>query len=310
MVYYLHNRKTRLQTVVTYHATVYFEELKNICIRRKEKSMKRVKTILAILSMSFLLSPISATCASTSDSATISQKKVSITVGESKKIKVINYKSKIKWSCDKKSIVSIKKMNRCTVKISGKKKGTAKVLAKLANGKTLKCNVMVSEPFYTHEISTSEERSDEVTFSGKKFTNFTKKDTICNYDRIKSIPEDTTTVIRNMTELKEYMDTTTKDSSDDSLHKKVFNKYTNSFFKNHVLALVSYDASMSNNDYCFKGMTVTDNTLYINYNQTSFSYGGPLPLHSKIPGCLEGACQTRWNLNRTLQPKTIVFPVL
>lgn len=244
--------------------------------------MKKAKTILAILSMSFLLSPISSTCASTNDSATISQKKVSINVGETKKIKVTNYKSKIKWSCDKKSIVSIKKMNRCTVKISGKKKGTAKVLAKLANGKTLKCNVMVSEPFYTHEISTSEERSDEVTFSGKKFTNFTKKDTICNYDHIKSIPEDTTTVIRNMTELKEYLDTTTKDSSDDSFHKKAFKKYTNSFFKNHVLALVSYDASMSNNDYCFKGMTVTDNTLCINYNQTSFSYGGPLPLHSKI----------------------------
>lgn len=244
--------------------------------------MKKQKKILAILCMSLLLSPISSTCASTNDAATLSQKKVTINVGESKKIKVTNYKSKIKWSCNKKSIVSIKKMNRCTVKISGKKKGTAKVLAKLATGKTLKCNVVVSEPFYTHDFSSSEERSDEVTFHGKKFTNFTKKDTICNYDRIEFIPDDTTTVIRNMTELKEYLDTTTKDSSDDSLHKKVFNKYTNSFFKNHVLALVSYDASMSNNDYCFKGMTVTDHTLCINYNQTSFSYGGPFPLHSKI----------------------------
>lgn len=244
--------------------------------------MKKTKTILALLCMSLLLSPVSSTYASTNDATAISQKKVTINVGESKKLKVTNDKSKIRWSCNKKSVVSIKKLNRCTVKITGKKKGNANVLAKLANGKTLKCKVTVTEPFYTHDVSTSEERSNEVTFSGEEFTQFAKKDTVCNYDRLEYIPDDSTAVIRNVTELKTYLDATTKNSSDDSFLKKAFKKYTNSFFKTHVLALVSYDASMSTNDYCFKGMTITDNTLCINYNQTSFSYGGPFPLHSKI----------------------------
>lgn len=241
--------------------------------------MKKAKTFLAILSMSFLLSPISSTYANTNDEATLSQKKVTISKDESKIVKVQNYKSKIRWSCNKKSVVSIKKLNRCTIKITGKKSGNAQVLAKLANGKTLKCKVVV-QPFYTHDLSTSEERSNEVTFSGKEFSNFIKKDTISRNDP--SIVDDATTIIRNVTELQQYLDTTTEGSSNADEIKKIFRKYTNSFFKTHVLALVSYDYSLANNHYCFNGMTITDNTLCINYNQTRYSYGGPLPLQSKI----------------------------
>ena len=67
MVYYLHNRKTRLQTVVTYHATIYFlPENIYICIRRKEKSMKsltqKIVTFASVLGAVALLAGCTTNC--------------------------------------------------------------------------------------------------------------------------------------------------------------------------------------------------------------------------------------------------------
>lgn len=62
---------------------------------------------------------------------------ISLSVGQSQKLKVSNGK-KVKWSSSKKSIVSVSKKGT----IKAKKAGTATITAKVS-GKKLKCNVVV-----------------------------------------------------------------------------------------------------------------------------------------------------------------------
>lgn len=76
---------------------------------------------------------------------TISNKNLTMTVGELGALVVKNYKKKVKWSSNKKKVVSIKvryKDNSCLIK--AKKKGKATITAK-AGKKKLKCKVTVKK---------------------------------------------------------------------------------------------------------------------------------------------------------------------
>lgn len=70
----------------------------------------------------------------------LNKKKVTLYVGKTTKLKVKNTKKKVKWSSSKKSVATVSK----TGKVKAKKKGTAKITAKVAK-KKLKCTVTVKE---------------------------------------------------------------------------------------------------------------------------------------------------------------------
>lgn len=61
----------------------------------------------------------------------LSKKKLTMSVGESKTLKVKNTKKKVKWSSGKKSVASVSKKGR----VKAKKKGTAVITAKVAKTK-------------------------------------------------------------------------------------------------------------------------------------------------------------------------------
>lgn len=83
----------------------------------------------------------------------LSAKKISITVGKTKKVSVKNAKKKkVKWSIKKKSTATIKRSGKYAVKITGKKKGNTTLVCKVKYGKkwkTLKCKVTVKKKSVT-----------------------------------------------------------------------------------------------------------------------------------------------------------------
>ena len=73
----------------------------------------------------------------------LSKTKISIKVGQSKTLKLKNYKKKIKWIVKTgKKLIKVKKSGKFSIKITGKKAGTAKVTCKAGKTK-LTCKVTV-----------------------------------------------------------------------------------------------------------------------------------------------------------------------
>ena len=73
----------------------------------------------------------------------LSRKKVSITQGETFKLKLKNNKKKVKWSVDKKQVVKLSKKSKKSVTLKAVKKGKAKVTAKIGKKKWV-CKVTVN----------------------------------------------------------------------------------------------------------------------------------------------------------------------
>lgn len=92
----------------------------------------RCKLMAGILSFSLLLGMIPSTAVSAAKKVSLSTKKLTVTKGKSKTLKVKNAKKKVTWKIisGKKNIV-VKKKGKTAVTILGKKKGTAKVQAKI-----------------------------------------------------------------------------------------------------------------------------------------------------------------------------------
>lgn len=88
----------------------------------------------------------------------LSSKKITITVGQKKKLKVKNFKKKkkIKWSSKNNKIATVNKKG----KVVGKKKGKTTIIAKVGN-KKLKCKVVVKK-------AKSKKSSDKKTNTNKK----------------------------------------------------------------------------------------------------------------------------------------------
>lgn len=77
----------------------------------------------------------------------LSKKKLSIKVGESKKLTVKNYKKKVTWKTSKASVAKLSAKKKTSVKVTGKKKGSAVVTASYKLGgktKKLSCKVKVN----------------------------------------------------------------------------------------------------------------------------------------------------------------------
>lgn len=75
-------------------------------------------------------------------------KKVSVTVNQSKKITVKNYKKKVTWKIDKPAVAKLSAKKKTSVKVTGKKAGKAKVTAAYKQGKKTKkltCKVTVKD---------------------------------------------------------------------------------------------------------------------------------------------------------------------
>lgn len=78
----------------------------------------------------------------------LNKKTITVTKGKTRKIWVKNLpgSKKVTWSSSKKSIAGTKKVSRTTVKITGVKRGTCYVYAKVKGRKRLRCKVRVIQP--------------------------------------------------------------------------------------------------------------------------------------------------------------------
>ncbi|MBO5488228.1 MAG: leucine-rich repeat protein, partial [Eubacterium sp.] len=114
------------------------------------------KKYLAILTALALLSgilPMDVSMAA--KKVTLSNKKLSVTVGKTKTLKLKNNKKSVKWTVTSgKKNVTLKSKKKTSVKIVGKKKGTAKVQAKIGKKKYV-CMVTVKAKTSTKKATTA-----------------------------------------------------------------------------------------------------------------------------------------------------------
>ena len=106
--------------------------------------MRRKKQMTAcLLSFALLLGMIPASEVSAAKKVSLSTKKLTVTKGKSKTLKVKNTKKKVKWKIlSGKKYIFLKKKGKVAVSVKGKKKGTAKVQATVGK-KKLTCKVTV-----------------------------------------------------------------------------------------------------------------------------------------------------------------------
>ena len=99
--------------------------------------------LLSLLTFLFLAVLIPVTTIRTeAASPKISKKSIGLVVGEKYTLKVSGVsKSKVTWKSSKTSVATVTKNG----KVTAKKRGTAKISAKIKGGKTLKCTVRVAE---------------------------------------------------------------------------------------------------------------------------------------------------------------------
>ena len=108
------------------------------------KNNEKKKTIDCLsLAFALLLGMIPASEVSAAKKVSLSNKKLTVTKGKSKTLKVKNTKKKVKWKIlSGKKYISLKKKGKVAVSVKGKKKGTAKVQATVGK-KKLTCKVTV-----------------------------------------------------------------------------------------------------------------------------------------------------------------------
>lgn len=115
--------------------------------------IRKSKVILSgVLSLSLVMSSLMTGQAGDSAAAAkrkLSTKKVTVTVGKTKKVSIKNAKGlKIKWSIKKKKIATFKKSGKYAVKVKGKKAGSTTLTCKVKEKrkwKSLKCKVVVKK---------------------------------------------------------------------------------------------------------------------------------------------------------------------
>lgn len=103
---------------------------------------QQTKHLSALLAFSLILGSIPGANASAAKKVSIT-KKVSVTVGKTKKIKLNNNKKKVTWTVTSgKKNITLKSKKKTGVTVVGKKKGTAKVQAKIGK-KKYTCKVTI-----------------------------------------------------------------------------------------------------------------------------------------------------------------------
>lgn len=102
-----------------------------------KKNRKRILSVILALGMLFgLVTPVSSQAAKKAPK--LNKKKLTLTVGDTAKLKVKNTKKKIKWSSSKKAVATVTKKGKIKAKKAGKTTITAKV-----GKKKLTCKVTV-----------------------------------------------------------------------------------------------------------------------------------------------------------------------
>ena len=92
--------------------------------------------VVCVLSFALLVGMISAAEVSAAKKVSLSTKKMTVTKGKSKTLKVKNTKKKVTWKIlSGKKYITMKKKGKVAVTIKGKKKGNAKVQAKIGTKK-------------------------------------------------------------------------------------------------------------------------------------------------------------------------------
>ena len=120
------------------------------------------KLIAYFLAFALLLGMISTVNVSAAKKISLSNKKITITKGSSKTIKVKNTKKKVKWKVlSGKKCITLKKKGKTAATVKGKKKGKAKIQA-LVEKKKLVCTVTVDDKVI------SEQQNNPQTPSGGK----------------------------------------------------------------------------------------------------------------------------------------------
>ncbi len=106
--------------------------------------MRTKKQLLAFgLCIALLLGMIPASAVSAAKKTALSTKKLTVRVGQSKKLKLKNNKKKVKWTVTSgKKNITLKSKKKKGVTVVGRKKGTAKVQAKVGK-KKYTCKVTV-----------------------------------------------------------------------------------------------------------------------------------------------------------------------
>lgn len=111
---------------------------------------KRTKQIAIVLAATVVLTSVGGNAAEAAKKAKISKSKLTLRVGQAKKLSVKNLtkkqKKKVKWSSSKKKVASVNKSG----KVTAKKEGTAKITAKVGKKKyTCKVTVTPKSPNVT-----------------------------------------------------------------------------------------------------------------------------------------------------------------
>ena len=118
--------------------------------------MKTKQKLMAyFLSFALILGMISTANVSAAKKIRLSNKKITITKGNSKTIKVKNTKKKVKWKIlSGKKCITLKKKGKTAAIIKGKKKGKAKIQA-LVEKKKLVCTVTVDDKVISEQQNNS-----------------------------------------------------------------------------------------------------------------------------------------------------------
>lgn len=138
--------------------------------------------LLSLLTVLFLAVLIPMTTIRTeAASPKISKKSIGLIVGEKYTLKVSGVsKSKVTWKSSKTSVATVTKNG----KVTAKKRGTAKISAKIKGGKTLKCTVKVAEkPTVVATLAETGTRPDvtvglSISLIGSKSAKLTKSMTL------------------------------------------------------------------------------------------------------------------------------------
>lgn len=106
--------------------------------------MKNLKRLVTYILVICLVLPVVPSNSAAAGSVKLSNKSVSLYIGQIKKIKLkgVSGKAKVKWKTSKKAVVAITKKKGNTVTVKGKKKGSAVITAKFGK-KNYKCKVKV-----------------------------------------------------------------------------------------------------------------------------------------------------------------------
>lgn len=123
---------------------------------------KRTKQIAIVLAATVVLTSVGGNAAEAAKKAKISKSKLTLRVGQAKKLSVKNLtkkqKKKVKWSSSKKKVASVNKSG----KVTAKKEGTAKITAKVGKKKyTCKVTVTPKSPNVTPTPKTIEQLAKE-----------------------------------------------------------------------------------------------------------------------------------------------------